>query len=283
MGALGKGRQVALDQPAHRRHDRDHHLEIAAALDQPGQRLAERPHELGHLGGATARQNEEQGQGGVEAEALGQRRRIEGGDPGMALDQRMADEAARRAAEAVMGVGLERPQRQHVVDVVAHLGRAARTPGPDAGRHVVDDRDGQPAAPDAPGDRVGELRAVDDDDGIGLGRQGRLGRGGDASQDERQAGEDSPRSHHRHVLQGELRDEPLGRHGRPADAQIADATPAVGVEGGHQLGAQGVPGVLAGDNEQAQVAPLRGNRALAHGGAASLRSMSSINHRWHLQ
>ena len=57
------------------------------------------------------------------------------------LDQRMADIAAGRPAELPMHAGLERQQRQHVVDVAAHRAGAARPPGPDRGRDVVDDRD----------------------------------------------------------------------------------------------------------------------------------------------
>ena len=84
------------------------------------------------------------------------------------------------------------------------------------------------AAADAPGDRVRELGAVDDDERAGLGRDG--GCGGAEWMRRRIVGrraEDGADPHHRHVLHRELRHQPLLRHQRAADAEIADAAAAV--------------------------------------------------------
>ena len=56
------------------------------------------------------------------------------------LGQGMADIAAGRAAQPAIGLGLERQQRQHVIDIFQHRARPAGPPRPDRGRHIVDDR-----------------------------------------------------------------------------------------------------------------------------------------------
>ena len=76
------------------------------------QRLAERLHEARDLRRAAAGQHDEHEAAGIELQALGQRRRIEIVQPVEPLDQRMADVGARRAAEALVRVRLERQQRQ---------------------------------------------------------------------------------------------------------------------------------------------------------------------------
>ena len=65
--------------------------------------------------------------------------------------------AARRARSCACR--LERQQRQHVIDIGAHLARPARPPRPHAGRDIVDDGDLRRALADALGDRMRELRA----------------------------------------------------------------------------------------------------------------------------
>ena len=87
---------------------------------QQRERLAEDAGEPRDLAAAAARQHQHDRRIGQPAPRLGlvraQLRNL--------LDQRMADIAARRAAEPAMHVGLERQQRQHMVDVAAHRARA---------------------------------------------------------------------------------------------------------------------------------------------------------------
>src|SRR4026207_2400306 len=77
----------------------------------------------------------------------------------------MADVGAGRTSELPMRLRLEGQQRQHVVDIAAHLVCPARPPGPHARRHVVDDGDLGAATAYAPGGRLGALRAGGDDGG----------------------------------------------------------------------------------------------------------------------
>ena len=55
--------------------------------------------------------------------------------------ERMADEGGGRPAQPLHGGGLERQQRQHMIDIGAHGARAPRPPGPDRRADIVDDRD----------------------------------------------------------------------------------------------------------------------------------------------
>ena len=112
---------------------------------------------------------------------------------------------------------------------------------------------------------------------VGLGGDGRGRRAVDAAQDLGQAGEDRRRPHHRHVLHRKLRDEALLRHLRAADAEVADAAAAALVQGRHQLGAERVARVLAGDHEQPQVLPLGRIGPLAHAVVAGCHRQSLLS------
>ena len=143
----------------------------SAALAQQPERRAERLHQPGDLasGGCRAGRGARRAR---PARAGGARPA-----PGAARSSRsisgMADIGAGRAAEAPVRLRLERQQRQHVVDIGAHLARPPGPPGPDARADVVDDREVRPAPAHARGDRVGEIRAVDDDEHVRLGRDDR--------------------------------------------------------------------------------------------------------------
>ena len=96
-------------------------------------KMREQPADLAR---AAARQDQDKRRIGTPAPRLvGVRTQI-----GQALDQRMADIDAGRAAEPPMRRRLERQDRQHAIDIGAHGARAPGPPGPDRRRHVVDDR-----------------------------------------------------------------------------------------------------------------------------------------------
>ena len=130
------------------------------------------------------------------------------------------------------------------------------------------------AAPHAPGDRMRELGAVDDDERAGLGRDGCGGGRMDAAQDRRQAREDAADPHHGHILHRKLRHEALLRHQRAANAEVADAAAAARVEHRHQLGAQRVAGMLARHQEEPQLLGLGRRRPVPH--AAARRHGQSV-------
>ena len=83
-----------------------------------------------------------------------------------ALDQRMADIDAARAVEPHIGLGLERQEREHAIDIGAHRLRPARPPGPDARADIIDDRQVRQRLAHAARDAMGEIGAVDDDERI---------------------------------------------------------------------------------------------------------------------
>ena len=64
---------------------------------------------------------------------------------------------------------------------------------------------------------MGEIRTVDDDEKVGIGRHDSVRGGGDPSEDRRKPGDDRREAHHGNVFEG--RDvSPLPRHGVAADA-----------------------------------------------------------------
>ncbi len=82
----------------------------------------------------------------------------------------MTDIEGGRAAETLVGLRFKRQQRQKPVHIDAHLLRAARTPGPDGRRHVVDNWNMRRALAHPLGDIMREIRAVDDNQDIRIGR-----------------------------------------------------------------------------------------------------------------
>ncbi len=254
---------VALDQRAHVWHDRDDHLRANAAGVQQFQRLAERLHQVRDLGRAAARQHDENETTGVELQPIYQRLRIEVVQPIKPFNQRVSDVGGRRTAEAFVRGWLERQQRQDMIDIGAHFACAPRPPRPHARRHVVDDGDVRRPLADALGDGMRELGGIDDDDGVGLGGDGRIDRAVDARHDARQARQDRQNSHDGDVLEGKLRGEAGTLHVLAADAEEVNASLTVGTKRGHKLAAQRIARMLAGDNEDAQVIAAGGGATLA--------------------
>ena len=83
-----------------------------------------------------------------------------------ALDQRMADIATRRPAEPQMRGRLERQDRKHGIDIGAHRAGAPGPPRPHRGRNVIEDRNRGRAPAHPARHLVGEIRTVDNDEGV---------------------------------------------------------------------------------------------------------------------
>ncbi len=68
-------------------------------------------------------------------------RGVQAADPVKALDQGVADIGAVGTAEPLMRLGLERQQREDMIDISAHFPGASGPPGPDRRRDIVNDGD----------------------------------------------------------------------------------------------------------------------------------------------
>ena len=132
-----------------------------------------------------------------------------------------------------------------MVDISAHGARAPRPPGPDRGADVIDDRDrGRPGAHSAR-DAMGEFRAVDDHQDVGLGGDDRVGRLADAREDFRQALRDAGKAHDCQIAERKRARHPLLRHMRAADTGKAGAALRRAFERGNECGAEPVARFLA--------------------------------------
>ena len=187
-GAAAPARPAAACSTSRRTEATDGHghLELAAALDAAGPACSPngciRRSDLRACGcpAAPAAAACRPAAAGVAARGAGS----SACDPRPPLDQRMADVGAGRPAEALVRVRLERQQRQHVIDILAHLARTTRPPRPHAGRHVVDDAGCRGRRWRMRSrDRVRELGAVDDHHRVGLGCDRGRRRAVDAAQD----------------------------------------------------------------------------------------------------
>ncbi len=148
-----------------------------------------------------------------------------------------------------MRVGLEREQRQHVIDIGPHRARPARPPRPDGRRDVVDDRNPRRTGAHAFGDAMGEIGAVDDDENVGRRLDHGIGRLADAPQDRRQLPDHGGKPDDRQFLDRKARGEPLARHGTAADAfELYGATEPL-AQHLHQIGAEAIAGFLRRDQE----------------------------------
>ena len=107
---------------------------------------------------------------------------------------------------------------------------------------------------------MGEVGAVDDDEGVGARGDGRRRGATDAIEQRRQALDDRQHPHHCDVGEREQAVESLGGHRLAADAEKLDAARGLLAERPHQLEAELIARRLAGDDGDAQPA-----RRDAHG------------------
>jgi hypothetical protein len=240
-----------------------------AARPKEGERGTERLHQAADLRAPTPGQHDEARRRIIEAAPLA----WSWAKHGQAFDQRMAHIGAGRAPEAPMCLGLEGLQRQDVIDVGAHLPGAARPPGPHARTDIIEDRNvGQPA-PDASGNGVGEIRAVDDHDRIRAGGHDGVHRAIDALHDRRQLRHHGGDAHDGDVGEREQAAKALRFHGVTAHALEPDRSGA-GLQGSHELRAQLIARFLAGDEKELERCARHG-RVPADGGRRSTPTRNS--------
>jgi len=87
----------------------------------------------------------------------------------------MSYKCAWRPTEIVHCFGLKRKKSQHMIDIGPHRARPARTPRPDRGTNIIDDRNVRGAFAHAACYAMTEFRAVDNDQNIRLCRDDRIG------------------------------------------------------------------------------------------------------------
>ena len=215
---------------------------------QPAGRLREDRGKTRDLAAARAGQQREQrlvgrdGELGAQRGGLGRRRLRLGGD-------RVADEVAGHPRRLHVG-RLEREEREHMVDDLGHLRGAARPPGPDRRRDVVDDLQARPQPPGAAGDTEVEIRAVDGDERVRRGRRHRARGLADAPPEVRHPRQHLGEPHHRELLHREAAREPLPRHHRAADALERQAGAGEVAQAREERAAEEIAGRLARDDEE---------------------------------
>src|SRR5262245_36930279 len=107
--------------------NRHHHLDWADPVAHAADSFAEDRGKPGDLAAAAARQHHDnRGRRLATPRLLGV-----GPELARLLDNRMTDIAAWRPAELAVHIGLERQQREDVIDVAPHRAGTGRPPGPD--------------------------------------------------------------------------------------------------------------------------------------------------------
>ena len=170
------------------------------------------------------------------------------------LDQRVTDIAAWRPAKPTMHVGLERQQRQDVVDITFHRRRPPRPPRPDRWRHVIDDRDRavEPAHETRNPQRKG--RAVDDDQRVGPPRQHGTNHPSHMAHNPRQPARNGGKPDDRKVVHRQQADEAGRGHFAAADAREPQRFAGALPQRAQQRGAKPVAGFFGSDQENLQFA-----------------------------
>ena len=103
--------------------------------------------------------------------------------------------------------------------------RPSRPRCPDLGRDVFDDLHRLVARPDAAGDAMVEIAAVDQDDDIRPGAQGEFRDLVHAAKEDAELGHHFANAHHGDLGDVEEADQPFGAHRRAADADQPDSRP----------------------------------------------------------
>ena len=163
--------------------------------------------------------------------------------------QGMPDIGAGRAAEPPVDLGLERQQRQDVIDIGAHHPRAPRPPSPDRGRDIFDDRDRGIGGAYPPGDPPREAGTVDDDKNVRAFRHHSLGGKAHQAQDLWDATRNGAKSDDRKIVDRIKAGHPFGRHLTAADAGKAHMPDSPLPQRPHQRGAEPITRFLTGDEK----------------------------------
>ena len=148
-----------------------------------------------------------------------------------------------------MNLWLKWQQSHDMIHIGAHFLCAARTPRPYAGRNIIDDRDFLCALFDASGNRVGEFRAVYNDNHIRLKLNGRVNRLINPFKNHRQPGKHRNNAHNRHVFQRKQAVQALRLHMIAADARPDRLVRQLRGQRLHQRAAKKIAGMLPGDKK----------------------------------
>ena len=106
-----------------------------------------------------------------------------------------------------------------MIDIGAHCAGAARTPRPNGGADIIDDRQLRQHPPHATRNPMGEIRRVDDDETIGRGLDHSSRCRIDVRNKLRQARQHWEQAHHRNIGEWKKARETFSRHCFAADAQ----------------------------------------------------------------
>ncbi|MGD0865752.1 MAG: hypothetical protein ABSA49_09365 [Rhizomicrobium sp.] len=242
---------------SHVRHRRQEANQIRKRFHQPRDRVAKRRQQQAHFVHAAARQHGQHRRICGNAKTVTQR--IASRHAAGALDHRVSDESGMHAMRLEKR-RFERKQRQHEIEIAAHLARAILARCPDLRRHIIDRPDRGIAPLQSSCDAMGEIRAVDQDDRVGPRRQRKIGCLAHAAEYFRNPRHHLAQPHHRSIVEREKTPETLRRHGRAADAYDSKPVTRKSLQTRHQLGAELVTGRLAADEHQSQ----RWKRAVRH-------------------
>src|SRR3984885_9117117 len=227
------------------RHGRQDEFKRLSLRLQPLQRVAENRHVMSDLAAAASRQNHQHRRRPIAAPLL-LRPRPERAE---LLDQGMANIRTERPMQAAVRLRLKRQQRQDMIDIGPHGARPARPPRPNRWRDVVNDRDRRIAGPHPAGDPMGKVRAIDDDENVGLCAQHSGGGLPDQTQHFWKLFDDGRKADDRQLLDRKERFQPLARHRKTADALEPDGVAEPLTEHLHQMCPQPVAGFFCCDQK----------------------------------
>src|SRR5690348_8676187 len=182
----------------------------------------------------------------------------------------MAHIGAGRPSQFPMDFGLERQQRENVIDIAAQLLGAAGPPSPNRRRYVLDDRNLRSDAMNAPRYSTGEGRAVDDDKGMRSPRDDLRGCEPDQAQYRRQTARYGTKADDRQVADRIKADQAFLAHLASANAGEAYLSVRALSQCAHERAAELVARFLGSDDEQIEgVGTQLGIAASGHACAGS--------------
>jgi len=146
-----------------------------------------------------------------------------------------------------MDGGFERQDGEYAVDISAHRARPARPPSPDRRRDIIEYRNRRQAAAHAARHAVSEIRAVDDDQCVGVRSNHHLGGFADPPQNHRQTPRNGVKADDGQVVDRKRTLDPGRRHRAPADAGKFDRTTGLLDERARQRAAECVAGFFSGN------------------------------------
>ena len=212
-------------------------------------RLAEQWQQPADDGAAAARQHGDDGPGRRQGEPDRQRTGVLRPDPVQPFQDRVTGIGARRSAKARVGFRLERQQRQKMIDIGRHFPGAARTPGPNRRRYIINNRNIRPLAAKPLGDLMGEIGAVDNQQHMRVEGPRRSHRLIDAAHNQRQTLDYFAKAHDGDFGHREHRGQSLRQHVLAADAAQDQTVSQPLTQHRQQLAAQPVARVLACHHE----------------------------------